>query len=169
MPTARDVASFGVRFLRDEPHFRSVVTRPVLVWDAPPATKEEPQLFSTRPGEGGSLRPAPGKPVFFDLKKSAKNAFVDEITLGRTTKNDVQVDDNSVSRFHAYFAPGADGVWSLVDSKSTSGTWVNGKKLKAQVAVQLVDRALLKFGEVELLFYEPASFWAYLKRLIGQT
>lgn len=166
MAGAKDVASFGVRFLQDEAAFRRTVTHPVLLWESPPATREEPLLFATRPGEQAT-RPTPGRAVFFNVVKSAKNAFADEVTLGRTGNNDITIEDNTVSRFHAYFAPDEkSGVWSLVDAKSTAGTWLSGKKLGAKVPQAIEDTTRLRVGEVELQFLEPKSFWAYLRKLL---
>jgi pSer/pThr/pTyr-binding forkhead associated (FHA) protein len=167
MAGAREVASFGVRYLNDAAAFRRALRHPVLVWESPPEAKEEPLLFATRPGYG-VVRPAPGRSVFFDVAKSAKNAFVDEVTLGRTANNDITVEENTVSRFHAYLAPSPEGKWSLVDAKSSSGTYVRGVKLEPRQPQALQNEERFRVGDVELLFLEPEGFWQYLMKLIGR-
>ncbi len=166
MAGARDVATFGVRFINDEAAFHRTVMHPVLLWQAPPSTKEAPLLFATRAGDRHK-RPAPGRAMFFFIEKSAKNAFTDEVTVGRTANNDIAIEENSVSRFHAYFKPGAKGApWTLVDAKSTAGTFVAGKKLSPKTPVSISSEMHLRIGDVELQFLEPAAFWQYLRGLI---
>ncbi|MBL8951149.1 MAG: FHA domain-containing protein [Myxococcaceae bacterium] len=171
MAGARDVATFGVKYLNPgsstgEAAFLKAVIHPVLLWLAPPSKKEEPLLFATRAG-GRSKRPSPGRAMFFFVEKSVKNAFTDEVTVGRTSNNDVTIEENSVSRFHAYFKPGAKGAgWTLVDAKSTAGTYVGGKKLEPKTPVVLTNAAVVRIGDVELQFLEPKGFWQYMQELI---
>lgn len=165
MAGAREVATFAARYLADEAAFRRAVTAPVLLWQAPPEAPEAPLLFSTRAGQPGK-RPGKGSSMFFVVKKSVKNAFADEVTLGRTANNDITIEDNSVSRFHAYFAPDKAGGWSLVDAKSTSGTFLGGQKLSPRAPAALKNGLMLKVGDVELQFLEPEGFWQLLRQLI---
>ena len=165
MAGAREVASYGAKWVSDEAAFRRTIVHPVLVWAAPPATKEEPLLFATRPGDR-IKRPAPGQAVFYAVSKSAKNAFADEVTVGRTANNDITIEDNSVSRFHAYLAPDKKGVWSLVDAKSTMGTFLSGKKLKPKTPVPIASGTTFKVGEVEVQFLDVDGFWKFLQGLL---
>ena len=165
MAGAREVSTFAIRFLSDETAFRRAVPGPVLLWEAPPTTREAPLLFATRPG-GGQTRPSASTPLFFFVQKSAKNAFADEVTLGRTANNDITIEDNSVSRFHAYFAPDKSGGWSLIDAKSTAGTFVAGKRLEPKTPVAVQPGSMLAVGEVELRFLDPDAFYKYCKALL---
>jgi pSer/pThr/pTyr-binding forkhead associated (FHA) protein len=175
MAGAREVASYGAKWVSDEAAYRRVIVHPVLVWAAPPATKEEPLLFATRPGDR-IKRPAPGQAVFYVVAKSVKNAFADEVTLGRTANNDITIEDNSVSRFHAYLSPdkkgpvagrtGQQGAWSLVDAKSTMGTFLSGKQLKPKTPVPIASGTTFKVGEVELQFLDVEGFWKFLRGLL---
>jgi len=166
MAGARDVATFGVKFLGDEAGFHRTVMHPVLLWQAPPSKKEAPLLFATRAGEKAK-RPSPGRAMFFFVEKSAKNAFADEVTVGRTANNDITIEENSVSRFHAYFKPGKKGApWAVVDAKSTAGTYVGGKRLAPKTPVSIANETHLRIGDVELQFLDPDGFWRYLTALI---
>jgi pSer/pThr/pTyr-binding forkhead associated (FHA) protein len=164
MAGAFEVASVGLKLLTDEAAFRREFPGPVLVWESPPDGKEEPLLFATRPGERAVV-PRAGKPVFFEVRKTVKNAFADEVTVGRTTNNDIVIEDNSVSRFHAYFAPGAQ--WSLVDAGSSVGSWVEGNKLAPRAAAKLHDQSRVRLGTVEMRFMVIDSFVEFLRKLAG--
>jgi pSer/pThr/pTyr-binding forkhead associated (FHA) protein len=86
------------------------------------------------------------------LVKVPGTPFVDLITLGRTTGNDIRVDDHSVSRFHAFFRQRL-GHWYLCDSGSKNGTRVAGKQLAPRTEAKLQNRDLIHFGSVEASFY----------------
>lgn len=54
-----------------------------------------------------------------------------EILMGRHISADLRFPDLSVSRYHALLSL-EDGVWTLTDLDSKSGTYVNGMKIKQQ-------------------------------------
>src|SRR5262245_47100620 len=117
MAGPRDITAFGARLLVDEDGFRRSLTFPVLLWESPPQARPETLLLATEPGSRPT-RSRPGRPVFFDVRKTEQNAFAHQIAIGRTANNDVAIDDNSVSRFHAFLV-GPRGnnpkPWQLVD------------------------------------------------------
>ncbi len=94
------------------------------------------------------------------------NAFAMGITIGRTDTNDIPVDDESVSRFHAWLSKSPEG-WKLVDAESRNGTWVGALKLAPNKAQIIQSGARLRFGEVEVLFLLPDGFAEYVKKTIG--
>ena len=51
-----------------------------------------------------------------------------EITIGRDSENDIQIDNISVSRVHAKIIEGPN-YYLLQDLSSTNGTFVNGKRV----------------------------------------
>lgn len=83
------------------------------------------------------------------------NPFGMGVTVGRLETNDVILDDESVSRFHAWFEVRA-GAWSLVDAESVFGTRVAGTAIAARTPTRLFDGARLRFGRVELVFLASA-------------
>lgn len=165
MAGAHDVTRLGVKLLEDEAALTRTLLWPVLLWEAPPATKEAPLLLGTKRGER-LTQPRAGKPLFFEVRKTAKNAFAEEIAVGRTANNDIAIDDNSVSRFHAYLLRGKRG-WSVVDASSSVGTWVGGKRLLQRGLTPITDGGTVRFGHVELAFLMPETFLRYLKKLAG--
>lgn len=62
----------------------------------------------------------------------------DEILVGRHASSDIRFTDMSVSRYHACLTV-QNGVWSVIDLDSKTGTYVNGRK---------VSKAVLKFNDV---------------------
>ena len=52
-----------------------------------------------------------------------------EILMGRHISADLRFTDPSVSRYHAILSL-EDGIWEITDLNSTTGTFVNGVKIK---------------------------------------
>lgn len=147
---------------------------PVLLWGTPKLDDQDDIILGTVAfsiGSGPGAVPgsnAPQEPLVFHMKKATgkANAFAMGITVGRTENNDIAVDDPSISRFHAYFQQDArSGGWTLVDAESRNGTAVNGTALAANKPTPVSDGMLIRFGRVDMRFYEPASFLKYLKTL----
>lgn len=151
------------------PESRVDLTVPVLLWEAPPVQPSDSQILgATDSGKKQQSRPTRTEPLVLPLRKgpSRSNAFVMGITVGRTENNDLVLADTSVSRFHAYFLEDARRkVWRLVDAESKNGTWVGAQKLQQSTQVELQDKARLRFGDVELTFLLPESFFAHLATL----
>lgn len=67
----------------------------------------------------------------------------DEILIGRHGAADIRFSDMSVSRYHAVLYV-SNGVWSVMDLDSKSGTYVNGRKIRSQVKLRDMDE--IRFG-----------------------
>lgn len=164
----RPLSQHGRQFLTDAEGFRTSHQVPVLVWEAGAASRTDPKLvLDTRAGFVGS-RPRSGDPLVFEVFKSTKkaNAFAMGITLGRTETNDLPVDDDSVSRFHAWLE--SDGrEWRLVDAESRNGTWLGALKLSPRKPEALPDGGRIRLGNVELVFMLPRTFCVYLERMMN--
>ncbi len=141
------------------------LTMPHLVWEAPSGPNPEEAWQHTGAGSVMS-RPRQGEPLVFALAKvpGLKNPFAMGITVGRVDTNDVQLDDASVSRFHAYFQFDERAqAWQLTDAESKNGTFLDGVKLAANAKNRLKDGALLRFGEVSLRFLLPQALVDYVE------
>ena len=66
--------------------------------------------------------------------------------IGRSPSNDIQLDDQSVSRRHALIGRHDDGTIRLVDVGSTNGTFLNGQRLQDHIGVPLKDGDRIQFG-----------------------
>ena len=71
----------------------------------------------------------------------------DEILVGRHGAADIRFTDMSVSRYHAVLYV-SNGVWSVMDLGSKSGTYVNGRKIRSQVKLKDMDE--IRFGTLDL-------------------
>lgn len=77
----------------------------------------------------------------------------DMVTLGRTPDNDIQLDQNTVSRNHALIEKRNDG-YHLRDLSSTNGSYLNGIIIKDAL---LKKGDIIRLGSFSLTFDEKAS------------
>ncbi|MDB6119358.1 MAG: hypothetical protein JWO08_3139, partial [Verrucomicrobiaceae bacterium] len=87
-----------------------------------------------------------GNEFVFDLLE-------DRLSIGRDSRNDIVIDNAQISGFHAEFLRQPDGVYELVDLKSSNGTFINGKRVTRE-RVKGGDR--LQFGQLESKFRDRA-------------
>ncbi|MGE0082264.1 MAG: FHA domain-containing protein [Thiohalomonadaceae bacterium] len=76
------------------------------------------------------------------------------LTLGRDRNNAVVLGDRLVSRNHAMVRRLGEADYYLIDSGSSNGTWVNGRRVSAPV--QLHDGDRIRLGAVEVVFRQEA-------------
>lgn len=69
-----------------------------------------------------------------------------EVLMGRHISADLRFSDMSVSRYHALLSL-QDGIWTITDLDSTSGTFVNGQKIKQK---KLRNNDEIKIGKKSL-------------------
>lgn len=134
---------------------------PVLVWIAPPPSKEKADLTRTR-DLAGIVNP-PAKPVGDAVAIELVSAQGKALTLGRSSTCHILVDDESVSRRHLELAPSGQG-WNATDLGSMNGTWVGAVKLAPATPTPIADGARLQVGNVETFFMLPESFRVYLQQ-----
>lgn len=103
------------------------------------------------------------------IVKQESNAFDGMVNVGRTATNDIALDLQAVSKFHAYFTrDGATGNCYLTDPGSTNGTYVRGLRLNPRERKQLGDGDEIGFGDqATFAFYYPGGFYDLLGRLPG--
>jgi hypothetical protein len=162
------LSEFVSKFTSDPQGVRGAHDCPFLLWD-PTARSQHELWLGTQVGASlrkligssiGKLVPGTGREplVFPVLKGSSKfNAFAMGVTVGRTENNDIAVNDDSMSRFHAFFQHKHE--WRLTDADSKNGTYINGNKLTPQLAVAVPDLAVVQFGDVEMKFFFAQSFF----------
>jgi len=82
-------------------------------------------------------------------------------TIGRDPRNDLSIEDMSVSRIHARLERSPSG-WLLKDLSSTNGTRVNGWRVRGQVGVRAGD--VVRFGDVEFVLSEDTGNGQHAER-----
>jgi pSer/pThr/pTyr-binding forkhead associated (FHA) protein len=85
-------------------------------------------------------------------------------SAGRSTKADIFLDDVTVSRRHAEF-DGVDGLFTVHDSGSLNGTYVNGERVET-VVLRAGDE--VQIGKYRLTFH-PSPRRHELLGLLGDT
>ena len=75
------------------------------------------------------------------------------ITIGRSPESTIFLDDVTVSRKHAQVTH-HDGVWSIADSGSLNGTYVNRERVDHAV---LQDQDEVQVGKYRFIFLSTAA------------
>jgi pSer/pThr/pTyr-binding forkhead associated (FHA) protein len=75
----------------------------------------------------------------------------ERLMIGRSIHNDINLPDRFVSRHHAMIMPGPAGL-TLMDLKSTNGTFVNSRAIRTRV---LQDGDWVHIGNYRLHFTDP--------------
>lgn len=71
---------------------------------------------------------------------------------GRDASADIVIADPRISRRHALFGCGLDGVWVIKDLGSSNGTFVNGEKVESKA---LADGDSIRLGDTTFAFQLP--------------
>jgi pSer/pThr/pTyr-binding forkhead associated (FHA) protein len=79
----------------------------------------------------------------------------DEIIIGRDSGNDIQIDNEAVSREHAKIISGPN-YYLIEDLNSTNGTFVNGKKINKKF-LQEVDEISIGKHSLQIVLENPPA------------
>ena len=71
------------------------------------------------------------------------------VSIGRSSKNDIALDDPAVSSQHAVIFRDSDGNYEIMDQGSTNGTVINNKKIKKHY---LKDDDIIRVGFIQFRF-----------------
>jgi pSer/pThr/pTyr-binding forkhead associated (FHA) protein len=147
--------------------FARKVTYPVLVGAALNAGQDGELGLSVRTviDEPGAPRRPIDTLVVYEVKKRAgSNPFMNMITLGRASNNDIVLATGNVSKLHAYLRL-QDGKWSICDAGSTNGTWLDGRAVDRNGGA-VTSHAVVRLGKrIEMEFLLPADLFAILDGL----
>lgn len=80
------------------------------------------------------------------------------VTIGRSSQNEVTINDSKVSRHHCQIIQHDNGSFSLSDFGSTNGTYVNGKRVRGEVWLNPND--VVRIGDTTLQWrsYFPVTY-----------
>lgn len=73
-----------------------------------------------------------------------------ETSIGRSNACDIVLNYSSVSRFHAVISKHKKG-WVITDTHSSSGTYINNKRIKEPTVID--DGDIISFGGIMLEFH----------------
>lgn len=74
-----------------------------------------------------------------------------KITIGRDKMNNIVIQDNMISRFHAVIQK-INHAYFIKDLNSTNGTSVNGKKVPKDKYIRLNPNDIIQLGRTDLSF-----------------
>ena len=86
--------------------------------------------------------------VFLIVNRQMIPVVKNKTTLGRHLENDIVFHEDFLSRYHAEII-NEDGKYVLYDKNSTSGSFVNGKKIERCV---LNSWDLISFANINIMF-----------------
>lgn len=72
------------------------------------------------------------------------------LSIGRTKENDLNMDDESISKMHASLIINSEGKLLVADTGSTNGTYVNNERIAYGKAIAIGEGDKLKFGNIEV-------------------
>jgi hypothetical protein len=128
-------------------------------------TREPPEAARSSTGSGEQRRVGP----YGVFAVATRGAEVEStgITLGCSSRCDVQVNDESVSALHALIERRRD-TYSIMDNDSTTGTMVNDEVLEKGEWRMLSSGDRVTLGYIDLTFLMPAEFYHLVRRLFAK-
>lgn len=88
------------------------------------------------------------------------------ITIGRSSKNTISINDASISRNHCQIIQENENSFLLVDLNSTNGTYVNGRKISGQI--KLTKHDIVRIGNATLpwqTYFSNSSTGSYVSTM----
>ena len=80
-----------------------------------------------------------------------------EITIGRSRRNDICIQEPSISKTHLFVNISDDEEISIIDKVSTNGVIINDKSLEKEKEAALNDNDQIKIGNVVLKFLDRGN------------
>lgn len=102
----------------------------------------------------------------YPLKKRRPSGPEAPVTLGRSHKRDVRLDDLSVSNLHAYFLP-VKGGFQILDKASRNGTKVGAERLPPGLVQPLEKGTIIEFGRVRTTYMPVDQFIEFVLDVAG--
>lgn len=126
--------------------------------EIPFTTRHSSEVESIKDRQSKALELMPAHGLVYFLRKRTDGVFGDKIGLGRTRNVDICIPSGKVSKYHAYFTRRSDGTWSLTDAKSKNGTFVDGERMPAGVALTLRSTQSVGIAGIEFAYLLAADF-----------
>lgn len=146
--------------------------RPFLIYSQDPARESSPvdsRLMTIDRFVVDGNRPSPLRELIVATELVAKDPDEKKIvTVGAAPTCDIVINDNSLSKQHAWFSRGDEVYehWQIWDNDSVGGTHVNAKPLSPGFPQALQSGDVVMLGYVELTFLMPDAFYSLVKHLL---
>jgi len=146
--------------LRDEVAFARAHSHPWLL-------REPTAWHPTHPDGGETLlvpaapaAPLEGSALAIALEPVVRDSA--QVTLGRSPACDLVIEEGTVSQLHLVFRRQGEG-WTVEDTGSTNGSWLDGVRLQKAEARPLSDGARLQAAQVLFTFASSSGLWRRLE------
>jgi hypothetical protein len=116
-----------------------------------------PPPASARPPAASPIAASP--PTMMPVRSARPHSS--QITVGRSSANDIVIISPSVSKQHAAFVPSGAG-WEVVDVGSRNGTSIGTRHLGPNERALLKSGDVIAFGYAPFFFLTAADTWARL-------
>ncbi|MEE2828337.1 MAG: FHA domain-containing protein [Myxococcota bacterium] len=155
----------------DEARFCTIHRHPVLVSLEVDAGLLKPITGAQGPGTMRHLQTAqasfaPSVVQYVTLDHHVSPPTSRWISIGRTSENDVAVNDYAVSRHHARFRFVEGAGYVIEDLESVNGTAVDGDWIDTSEPVGIRSGQRLRFGRLSFTFMRPEDFYSFLVALV---
>lgn len=170
-PDPRQIIDLARRLNRDE--FVRTFDCPFLVSvDAlaapPPGYDDDSTAFGgmaplPRPGAVPAPAPIPS-PATVPMVMPVRSArpYAPEVTIGRSSANDIVIISPSVSKQHAVLIQSSAG-WEVADAGSRNGTSIGTRHLGPNERALLKSGDVIAFGYAPFFFFTSVDAWARLR------
>jgi pSer/pThr/pTyr-binding forkhead associated (FHA) protein len=111
--------------------------------------EEERILYETAMVDVRAIARALQTAILVPVMKKLGNPFAERISVGRAPNCDLVFRYSHVSKLHAHFLLEAKGM-TLVDQRSSNGTFVNGRQLEPSVPHLVRPGDGIRFGSLAL-------------------
>ena len=100
----------------------------------------------------------------YAIEKTNRNVFVNGITIGRTSNNDVVIALAVISKFHAWLKREA-GSYILYDAINSQGTFVGPQKVSpnGEQGIFLRNGVEIRLGATTLTFLDAAGLYRWFQ------
>ncbi|MGE0399484.1 MAG: FHA domain-containing protein [Kofleriaceae bacterium] len=152
--------------------FVRVHTRPFLIYSQNPSRESTPvdaRLMTIDRFVVDGNRPSPFRETIVATELVARDPDEKKIvTIGAAPTSDIVINDNSLSKQHAWFARSNEAyeAWQLWDNDSVGGTQVNAQLLKPGFPQALQSGDVITLGYVEMTFLTADAFYSLVKHLL---
>ena len=92
------------------------------------------------------------RPDKLDFNIDEYSPVTKELTIGRGMRNDIQIKDAVVSKYHARIFKDEE-LYFLEDLNSSNGTFLNGELVGDEV-IEIIDGDLISIGKVQFMFVD---------------
>lgn len=165
----RPIELYRSELANSKADFVRMHSRPFLIYAMNPARESTPvdaRLMTLDRFVVDGNRPAAVRESIVATELEARDPDETKIvTIGAAPTCDIVINDNSLSKQHAWFACAGE-AWQLWDNDSVGGTQVNSQLLKPGFPHVLQSGDVIMIGYVELTFLLPEAFYSLVKHLL---